>query len=375
MQSPCDRRARFVAYRPRNILNKNRRADHWFWARYTAYPYLGCQHGCAFCYCREEKYSPYEDVDDFSRLIKIKENAGELLRKELGRVPVDVVFTGDYQPLERKYEVSRRMMEVCADLGFPVMILERSPLVLRDLDVLQSIHEKARAVAAFSIFYTESSPRAGILKQMEGLAPTPARRLSAMEKIAASGILTGACIMPILPHLSDDRASLEDVIRATADHGGTFVLASPLTLGGRQRKFFMDVVAECAAEYLPLFEKTYPPGVYAPYGAAWNRVALVVAELCEKYHISDRMPRPVIPGEKREFNKRLVETLANRAFSMEITCAPPNKVWEYRNAAWAMEDLEQDARLVFRAMGRKGLTSIPGLTGDGLALVIEAVSK
>jgi DNA repair photolyase len=374
MDTLSDRRARFVAYRPRRILNKNRRADHWFWARYSAYPYLGCQHGCVFCYCREEKYSPYEDVEDFSRLIKIKENAGELLWKELGRVPVDVVFTGDYQPLERKYEVSRRMLEACADLGFPVMILERSPLILRDLDVLQSIHEKARAVAAFSIIHTESSPRAGILKQMEGLAPPPAKRLAAMEKIAASGILTGACLMPILPHLSDDRASLEDVIRATADHGGAFVLASPLTLGDRQRTFFMNALAERAAEYLPLYEKTYPPGFYTPAGAAWNRIALTVAELCEKYHISDRMPRPVIPGEKKEFNKRLVETLANRAYSLEILNAPRNKLWEYRKAAWAVEDLEQDARLIFRKMGRKGLESIPGLAGEGLALVVEAVS-
>jgi DNA repair photolyase len=375
MKTSNQRRAQFEAYRPRKILNKNKRADHWFWARYSAYPYLGCQHGCAFCYCREEKYSPYEDVEDFSRLVKIKENAGELLRKELHKAPVDVIFTGDYQPLERKFEVSRRMLEVCADLGFPVMILERSPLVLRDLDILQTIHKKAGAVAAFSLIYTESSPRAGILRQMEGLAPPPARRLVAMEKIAASGILTGACVMPILPHLCDDRSNLEDLIRAIADHGGTFVLAGSLTLADRQRTFFLNMLAERAPDYLPLYQKTYPPGHYSPAGAAWNRIALDVAELCQKYRISDRMPRPVIPGEKKEFNKRLVESLANRAYSLEISNAPQNEVWEFRNAAWAVEDLEQDIRLVFHAMGRKGLESIPGLAGEGLAWVFEAVSE
>ena len=128
------RRLTFVPYLPKTILNKGKRADHWFWSRYSAYPYIGCQHGCEFCYCREQKYSPYDDPHDFPYIVKVKQNAPELLRRALGRCPVDVVFTGDYQPAERKFELSRRMLEVCRDLGFPVFVLERSPLVLRDLD-------------------------------------------------------------------------------------------------------------------------------------------------------------------------------------------------------------------------------------------------
>ena len=139
------RRTTFVPYTPRTILNKARRADSWFWTRYSAYPYIGCQHGCAFCYCRERKYSPYEDPEDFAHVIKVKENAPELLRRALGRVPIDTVFTGDYQPAERKFEVSKRMLQVCRDLGFPVFVLERSPLVLRDLELLQG-DQRRRAV-------------------------------------------------------------------------------------------------------------------------------------------------------------------------------------------------------------------------------------
>ena len=70
-------------YRPKTILNKGKRADHWFWTRYSAYPYLGCQHGCEFCYCRERKYAPYDDPLDFAHVIKGKENAPELLWKAL----------------------------------------------------------------------------------------------------------------------------------------------------------------------------------------------------------------------------------------------------------------------------------------------------
>ena len=72
------RRTVFQLYRPKTILNKSQRADHWFWTRYSAYPYLGCQHGCQFCYCREKKYSPYDDPQDFASVIKVKENAPEL---------------------------------------------------------------------------------------------------------------------------------------------------------------------------------------------------------------------------------------------------------------------------------------------------------
>ncbi|MHC1783028.1 MAG: radical SAM protein [Anaerolineaceae bacterium] len=368
-------RARFVLYKPRKILNKSKRADHWFWSRYSAYPYLGCQHGCKFCYCREEKYSPYEDIDDFASLIKVKENAGELLRRELSRVPVNVIFTGDYQPLERKYQISRKMLEVCADLGFPVMILERSPLVLRDLDVIQTIQENTQAVVAFSVIYTESSPRAAILKQMEGLAPPPAKRLAAMEKIAASGVTTGVSMMPLLPGLCDDHTNLEEIIRATADHGGKFVLASTLTLGDQQRTYFMKALAERFPQALPFYEKNYPLGRYVPAGLGWNKTAVTIAELCEKYKISDRMPRPVIPGDKNEFNKRLVEVLANRAYELDIKNYPQNRVWVFRKAAWAVEDLEQDVRLIHRTMGRKGLAAIPDLEGEGLDLVEESIRK
>jgi DNA repair photolyase len=95
------RRTEFMGYRPRTILNKHKRPDHWFWTRYTAYPYKGCQHRCHFCYCRERKYCPFEDLNDFGYVIQVKENAPDLLRRALQRVPVDVVGTGDYQPAER----------------------------------------------------------------------------------------------------------------------------------------------------------------------------------------------------------------------------------------------------------------------------------
>jgi DNA repair photolyase len=132
-------------------------------------------------------------------VIQVKENAPGLLRRALSRVPVDVVGTGDYQPAERRFGLSRRMLEVCLVSGFPVFVLERSPLVLQDPDLLQAIDERAVTVVAFSIISTPDSPGYERVQEMECLAPPAEKRFAAMEQLARAGILTGTCMMPILP--------------------------------------------------------------------------------------------------------------------------------------------------------------------------------
>jgi DNA repair photolyase len=366
------RRATFVPYRPKTILNKQKRADHWFWTRYSAYPYIGCQHGCEFCYCREEKYYPYEDVNDFAYVIKVKENAPDLLRRALSRAPVDLVFTGDYQPVERKFQLSRQMLEVCYSLGFPVFVLERSPLVLRDLDLLRAIKARSTAVVAFSILSTPDSPGYERGRQMERLAPRLEKRFAAMEQIAKAGILTGTCMMPVLPGVSDDDVTLDDVVRWTADHGGEFVLAGGLTLADQQRDYFLGVLRERFPDLLDLYQAQYPEGSYGLRPGRWRQVALKIKELCEKHGISDRIPRPIIPGSKRALNKRIVEVLAKQLYYMELNNEASHRLWAYRKAAWAIEDLEQDVGLVYRRMGVKGLTSIENV-GPRIAREVERI--
>jgi len=200
---------------------------------------------------------------------------------------------------------------------------------------------------------------------MENLAPPPEKRFAAMETLARAGIITGACFMPILPGLCDDDANLEAVIRWTANHGGKFVLASSLTLSDQQKVFFFDVLRDKFPEYIDLYQRLYPLESYSPRDYSWNRIALRIRELCEKYGIRDRVPRPVIPGDKRELNKRIVEQLASTLYEMELRQEPEYKLWAYRKAAWAIEDLEQDIGLVYRTMGLKGLQSIPDV---GLSL-------
>ena len=370
-----NRRASFVPYRPKTILNKHKRADHWFWTRYSAYPYLGCQHGCEFCYCREQKYSPYENPNDFAYLIKVKENAPDLLRRALSRAPVDLIFTGDYQPAERKFRLSRQMLEACYELGFPVFVLERNPAVLDDLDLLQAIHEKARVVVAFSIISTPDSPNYERVSALEHLAPRAEKRFKVMEKLAASGVPTGTVAMPLLPGLCDDAVTLESLAHWTAEHGGNFVLASGLTLSDQQKEYFFTVLDERFPDLLPTYRRLFPPKSYGQVGDSWREAALRVREGCAKYGIPDRMPRPIVPGDKRALNRRIVEWFANKVYALELENAPGYQVWSYRKAAWAIEDLEQDIDLIYRTMGLQGLQNIPNIGGkfsSEIAAIVES---
>jgi hypothetical protein len=253
-----------------------------------------------------------------------------------------------------------------------VFVLERSPLVLRDLDLLQEINAKAPSVVAFSLISAPGSPQYQRVRQMERLAPSPEKRLAAMRLFADAGILTGICFMPILPGLCDDDANLEAVIRATADNGGSFVLASGLTLSDQQKDYFFRVLGERFPDLLDVYRRLYPPGSYAASGYPWQRVAQRIRELCEKHGIRDRMPRPIIPGDKHALNRRIVEQLADQAYTLELDGAPQQRVWAFRKAAWAIEDLEQDVGLIFRTLGLKGLQAIPGV-GPHLGHTIESM--
>jgi DNA repair photolyase len=374
-------RTRFVCYQPKTILNKGKRADHWFWTRYSAYPYLGCQHGCAFCYSRERKYIPHkpedpdtsydEEKDEFSHLIKIKENAPQLLRKALAHVPVDAVFTGDYQPAERKFKLSRQMLEVCLDLGFPVFILTRSPLVLRDMDLLTAINQRARAVVAFSIISTPDSRNYATVCGLEGLAPNAVKRFAAMEHLAREDILTGTVAMPLLPGLCDEDDNLQSLATWTARYGGKFVLGGGLTLADQQKQFFLRAINQTCPGFLPIYEQSYPEGSYSS-NKPWRSYGVKILEFCLAVGISDRIPRPIIPGEKRHRNKRIVEQLANQIHELELKPAPQSQIWGYRKAAWAIEDLEQDIGLIYQTLGLKGLQSIPNVNAQ-LAKEIEGM--
>jgi DNA repair photolyase len=262
------------------------------------------------------------------------------------------------------------MLEVCLELGFPVFVLTRSPLVLRDLDILKAINQRARATVGFSIIAAPDSSAYSVVCELERLSPVAEKRFAAMEKCAAAGLVTGTVAMPLLPEVCDTTQNLRGLVSWTAGHGGQFFLCSGLTLADQQKDYFLRILSQRCPELLPGYQRLYPQNSYSPPEWPWLKVARQVRELCQVEGIHDRMPRPVIAGEKRERNKRIVEKLVEKLYTLEIEAAPKPQIWAYRKAAWAVENLEQDVGLIHRTLGRNGLASIPGI-GEILAGEIE----
>jgi len=359
----------YRVYKPAKILNIHKHVDPWFWNKYSAHPYLGCEHGCEYCYNREKKYCPYDRPEDYSSIVTIKENATEKLRAELSKVPKDVVAVGDYQPIEAKTKLSRKMLHVCLDLEFPIFILEKSDLVLRDIDLIEKINEKSWACVTFSIITTEDDE---IRRLFEPKAPPVSRRFKALKELSSKGILSGVAFMPILPFIYDNDDNLEAVVKATAENGGKFVLAGGLTLASPQKEWYYAVLDKRFPELIPKYEKLYA-GNYGPDCTYAGEIGKKVTSLCQKFGIKDRMPRH-IPKGKLAINKQISERLHNKAYRLDLDCAQKYKIWAYRKAAWTIDELQESISDIYVQKGRQGLEGIKSI-GKSLSKEIELELK
>jgi DNA repair photolyase len=356
-------RLEFQEYRARRIVNVHRHVDGpWFWGRYSAHPYTGCRSGCEFCYVRGGRYLGRRDPSTLDTLIRVKINAVDLLRKELPRLQPDVIACGDWQqPAEDRYQLSRAMLQVIRDQGFPLFVVERSPLLLRDLDLLTEINHRTWVGVMFSM----SSVDPVLKRAFEPRSPGVKRRLEAMHKLAEVGILAGAALMPIIPLLGDDEAHLDDAVRAVRDHGGSFVLAGGLTMEGVQAERSLAAARRLYPELEGRWRELYrwsPEGKpsYGPPRAYNARLGLKVRELCERRGLLDHMPRYIAPGPL-EANKRIAEHLFLRTYDLELEQSEEHRIWAYRKAAWTVDEWPESVAELYRARGESGLQELPGI--------------
>ena len=345
----------FEEYRARRILNVHKHVDTWFYNRYSAHPYVGCAFGCEFCYGRSEKYIGGRGPDDFDRRIRVKVNAAELLRRELFRRRPDVITCGDWQlPAERDYRLSRQMLEIVHDDGFPLFVVERSPLLVRDADVLAAINERTWVGVVFSI----SALDPAIKQTFEPRSPGARARLAAMARLAQAGILVGTALMPVLPFLCDDEPHLEEVIIATKDHGGTFVLAGGLTMSGSQADRMWRVLDSRYPRIRSAYEELYADG---PSGTEHHiRLCRRVRALCYKHGLTDRMPRWIEPGHL-SVNRWVAEQMFFRMWDLELEGASQRRIWAYRRAGWTVDELPTSIQALYEAQGIDGLVALPNI--------------
>jgi DNA repair photolyase len=350
-------RATFEEYQPARLVNVHRHVDGgWFWDKYTAHPYLGCRAGCEFCYERGGKWSGAREPDSFDQVIRVKTNAAQRLRQELARKPLEVIACGDWQqPAEARFGLSRKMLEVILHLGFPLVIIERSPFVARDLDLLVEIHRRASVSVLFSIGFLDPA----LKRAFEPRSPGIASRFKAMQAIASAGVPVGTALMPILPTVADDEEHLGAVIQATRDHGGSFIVAGGLTMEGHQAERTMAALRTIAPDHEQRWRALYG-GEYAPGSSHRAELALRVRALCTRHGLPDRMPRPPLPGPLA-VNKRIAERLFLETYDLELEQAPAWKIWRHRKAAWAVDELSKNLVDLHRALGLGGLEKLPDL--------------
>jgi len=358
----------YQEYRARKIVNVHKHVDGpWFWGKYTAHPYVGCRSGCEFCYCRGGRYLGRRDPATFDTLIHVKVNAAELLRKELAGLDFEVISCGDWQqPAEDRYRLSRAMLEVVHDLHLPLFIVERSPLLTRDLDLLTEINRQTWAGVVFSM----SNVDPDLKRAFEPHSPGIKRRLQAMETLADAGILVGTSLMPILPFVGDNEKHLENTIRATKDHGGSFVMAGGLTMEGVQAERTLQAARRFDPSLEAHWRKLYKwelggKPTYGPPRAYSARLGLWVRDLCARHGLLDRMPRYVAPGPLAA-NKRLAERLFLKTYELELEQATDYRIWAYRKAAWTVDEWPQDIAEIYQLRGETGLQELPGV-GKSLA--------
>ena len=226
----------------RSIIARNDSPDIGFDASIN--PYRGCTHGCVYCYARPtHEYLGLSAGLDFESRILVKQDAPELLRKELlsSRWNPQVLsmsgVTDPYQPVERRLRITRRCLGVLAEFRNPVVIVTKNYLVTRDMDLLSELARHDAAAVAFSLTTLDDDLR----RIMEPRTSRPARRLAAVEKLAAGGIPVGVMTAPVIPGLNDHE--LPNLLSAAAEAGATFAAYVPVRLPYAVAPLFEDWLA------------------------------------------------------------------------------------------------------------------------------------
>ncbi|WP_084539926.1 PA0069 family radical SAM protein [Azorhizobium doebereinerae] len=206
--------------RARTIITRNQSPDIGFDRSINAY--RGCEHGCIYCFARPtHAYQGLSAGLDFETKLFVKPDAPELLARELAQPryqPRTIAMgtnTDPYQPIERRYEVTRRILEVLADFGHPVGIVTKSALVARDIDILGPM--AARGLAKVAISITTLDPN--LARLMEPRAAAPHRRLATIQRLADAGIPTAVLTAPLIPALNDNE--VERILDAAKHMGAT----------------------------------------------------------------------------------------------------------------------------------------------------------
>jgi DNA repair photolyase len=271
-------------------------------------PYMGCVHRCSFCYVRAfERRADRPAGHEYGTSIRVKVNVVDVLARELARrswrreAVVIGAATDPYQPAEGRYRLTRGCLETLTAAATPFALITRSPLVVRDVDLLADAARRVEVSVTFSVPCLDEK----VWRATEpGTAP-PLKRLAALERLVDAGVRGLVAIAPILPGISDRPEQLEAVLSAAREAGACGVWGNVLNLRPGTREHFLETVAEAWPELLPEYERLYDGRAYLPASSS-GPLRATVATLARQHGIGDRrdfVPPP--PPPPRQLSLRI----------------------------------------------------------------------
>lgn len=283
----------------RSILSRNDSPDLRF--TWSINPYRGCFHGCAYCYARpSHQYLDLGAGTDFERKIIVKINAAEVLRRSLSRTTwkqETILFSGNtdcYQPFEASYELTRRCLEVCADMKNPVSIITKGALIRRDIDVLQRLLKQSAVHVHLSIAFNDDD----ISRMIEPGAPRPSLRFRVMKELHDAGIPVSISLAPMIPGLND--TDIPHLLKRAKEAGARSAFMTPIRLPGPVRDIFLQRIQENFPGRFQKIEhaiRDIRGGVLNDprfgarmigNGARWDAVSWLFLSTCQKLGIATR---------------------------------------------------------------------------------------
>jgi DNA repair photolyase len=259
--APEVRNTRFYEVHAKSALNRvagSQTPFHW-----TVNPYRGCTHSCSYCYARPtHEYLGFDAGDGFDQEIVVKVNVAERLRAELskrswkGEWVALGTNTDPYQWAEGHYELMRGIWEALRDHRNEASVVTKSPLLLRDLDLMLELSERAPFTAYLSIPTMDQEA----WRLTEPRSPNPKARLDALRKLTEAGISTGLMIAPVLPGINDDATQIGKLVETAMEIGVDSVDAAPLHLRGSTKQVFLERLGETHPDLVARYEGLYGTG-------------------------------------------------------------------------------------------------------------------
>ncbi len=254
---------------------------------WTINPYRGCEFACKYCYARyTHEFMEMRDGIEFEQKIYAKQHAAELLRQELRRVKrgEDIAIgtaTDPYQPIERKLEITRAILqEFARHSGLEVGIVTKSAMVVRDIDLLREISQNNW----ISVSLTVTTTDAELARVLEPRAPRPDLRIQALRQLRDAGIRAGIICAPVLPGITDSPRQLEAVVRAAAEAKACHIYANPLFLKPCSAAVFMPFLKENFPQLVADYEMRFKDRAFLP-AACRKRISELFARLRVKHGI------------------------------------------------------------------------------------------